>query len=101
MSDILDSMTEIVTNSFIGFGVDPSSAQCRVAAIVAELSYLWGGTLVYVKKNRDSNVVAERNSQIVQKYDGNNSRELARQFQLSQATIYAIVKRSKEAKQSN
>ena len=90
--DILDSAAESFTNSLMGFGIDENTARCRVTAIIGELAFAFGGQLLYIKKCRDTNVVAERNSQIVQKYDGNNSRELARQFQLSQATIYAIVR---------
>ena len=90
--DILDSAAESFTGALIGFGIDENTARCRVTAIIAELTYLWGGTLIYIKKNRDTSIVAERNSLIVSEYDGYNTKALARKFQLSQATIYAIVR---------
>jgi Mor family transcriptional regulator len=90
--DILDSAAELFTNSLIGFGIDKETARCRVTDIIEELALLFGGQLVYIKKTRNQNVVAERNSRIVADYDGNNTKDLARKYQLSQATIYQIVK---------
>ena len=90
--DILDSAAESFTNSLIGFGIDENTARCRVTDIIEELAFLFGGQLIYIKKTRDTNIVAERNSRIVAEYDGSNSKDLARKYQLSQATIYKIVK---------
>jgi Mor family transcriptional regulator len=90
--DILDSAAELFTSSLIGSGIDANTARCRTAGIIEELALLFGGQLVYIKKTRNQNVVAERNSRIVADYDGNNTKDLARKYQLSQATIYQIVK---------
>lgn len=90
--DILDSAAELFTNSLIGFGIDENTAQCRVTSITEELAFLFGGQLVYIKKTRNPNAVAERNNLIVSEYDGSNTKALARKYQLSQATIYQIVK---------
>jgi Mor family transcriptional regulator len=76
--DILDSAAESFTNSLIGFGIDENTAKCRVADIIEELAFLFGGQLIYVKKTRNPNTVTERNSRIVADYDGNNSKELVR-----------------------
>jgi Mor family transcriptional regulator len=91
-TDILDSVGELFTNSLIGFGIDENTARCKTAGIIEELALLFGGQLVYIKKTRNPNAVAERNSFIVADYDGNNTKDLARKYQLSQATIYQIVK---------
>ncbi len=93
--DILDSVSELFTNSLIGFNIDENTARCRVTGIIQELAFLYGGQLIYVKKTRNPNSVAERNSLIASEYDGTNSKDLARRFQLSQATIYHIVKATK------
>ncbi len=93
--DILDSAAESFTNSLIGFGIDENTARCRVTDIIEELAFLFGGQLIYVKKTRNPNAVAERNSRIVAEYDGSNSKDLARKYQLSQATIYHILKAAK------
>ena len=90
--DILDSAAESFTNSLIGFGIDENTARCRVTSIIEELALLFGGQLVYVKKTRNPNAVAERNNLIVAEYDGGNTKELARKYQLSQATVYQILK---------
>jgi Mor family transcriptional regulator len=91
-TDILDSAAELFSNSLISFGIDENTARCRVTDIIEELAFLFGGQLIYVKKTRNQNVVAERNQRIVADYDGNNCKDLARKYQLSQATIYQIVK---------
>ncbi len=90
--DILDSAAELFTDSLIGFGIDKETARCETTGIICELAFLFGGQLVYIKKSRNPNAVAERNSRIVAEYDGNNSKDLARKYQLSQAVIYQIVK---------
>lgn len=91
--DILDSTAELLTSSLIGFGIDENTARCRVTSIIEELAFLFGGQLIYVKKTRNPNAVAERNSRIIAEYDGGgNCKDLARKYQLSQATIYQIVK---------
>jgi Mor family transcriptional regulator len=90
--DILDSAAESFTNSLIGFGIDANTARCKTTDIIEELAFLFGGQLIYVKKTRNPNAVAERNQRIVAEYDGNNTKDLARKYQLSQATIYQIVK---------
>jgi Mor family transcriptional regulator len=90
--DILDSTAEAFTSALIGFGIDDKTARCRVTGIIEELAFLFGGQLVYIKKTRNKNVVAERNCLITSEYDGTNSKDLARKYQLSQATIYHIVK---------
>jgi Mor family transcriptional regulator len=90
--DILDSAAESFTNSLIGFGIDENTAKCRVTDIIEELAFLFGGQLIYVKKTRNPNAVTERNQRIIADYDGNNCKDLARKYQLSQATIYQIVK---------
>lgn len=90
--DILDSAAESFINSLIGFGIDENTAKCRVTDIIEELAFLFGGQLIYVKKTRNPNAVSERNQRIIADYDGNNCKDLARKYQLSQATIYQIVK---------
>ncbi len=90
--DILDSAAESFTNSLIGFGIDENTARCRVTSIIEELALLFGGQLIYIKKTRNPNAVTERNSRIFAEYDGGNTKELARKYQLSQATIYQILK---------
>ncbi len=90
--DILDSAAESFTNSLIGFGIDENTARCKTTEIIEELAFLFGGQLIYVKKTRNPNAVAERNNLIVAEYDGGNTKELARKYQLSQATVYQIVK---------
>ena len=90
--DILDSAAESFTNSLIGFGIDENTARCKTTKIIEELAFLFGGQLIYVKKTRNPNAVAERNNLIVAEYDGGNTKELARKYQLSQATIYQILK---------
>lgn len=94
-TDILDSAADLFTSSLIGFGIDENTARYRVTSIIEELALLFGGQLIYVKKTRNPNAVAERNSRIVAEYDGGNSKELARKYQLSQATIYQIIKAAK------
>jgi Mor family transcriptional regulator len=90
--DILDSAAESFTSSLIGFGIDENTARCKTADIIEELAFLFGGQLIYVKKTRNPNAVSERNRRIVADYDGNNCKDLARKYQLSQATVYQIVK---------
>ncbi len=90
--DVLDSAAELFTNSLIGFGIDENTARCKTTDIIQELAFLFGGQLVYIKKTRNPNAVAERNRRIVAEYDGSNCKGLARKYQLSQATIYHIVK---------
>ena len=92
--DILDSAAESFTNSLIGFGIDENTARCRVTDIIQELAFLFGGQLVYIKKTRNPNAVAERNNLIVAEYDGGNTKALAQKYQLSQATIYQIVRKA-------
>lgn len=91
-TDILDSVAELFTNSLVGLGIDENTARCQVASITEELAFLFGGQLIYVKKTRNPNAVSERNNLIISEYDGCNSKELARKYQLSQATIYQIVR---------
>lgn len=93
-TDILDNAAELFENSLIGFGIDANTAHCRVTDIIGELAFLFGGQLIYVKKNRNPNAVTERNQKIIAEYDGANSKDLARKYQLSQATIYEIVRKA-------
>lgn len=90
--DILDSAAELFENSLARLGIDKETARCETTGIICELAFLFGGQLVYIKKTRNPNAVAERNQRIVAEYDGNNSKDLARKYQLSQAVIYQIVK---------
>lgn len=90
--DVLDGAAELFENSLVRLGIDKETARCQTTGIIEELALLFGGQLVYIKKTRNQNVVAERNSRIVADYDGNNTKDLARKYQLSQATIYQIVK---------
>jgi Mor family transcriptional regulator len=92
--DILDSAAELFSSSLIGAGIDANTARYKTAGIIEELAFLFGGQLIYVKKTRNSNAVSERNSRIVADYDGSNCKELARKYQLSQATIYDIVRKA-------
>lgn len=64
--DILDNAAELFENSLIGFGIDANNtAHCRVTDIIAELAFLFGDQLIYVKKNRNPNAVTERNQKII------------------------------------
>lgn len=93
--DILDNAAELFENSLARLGIDKETARCETTGIICELAFLFGGQLIYVKKTRNPNAVTERNSLIVAEYDGGNSKALARKYQLSQATIYHILKEAK------
>lgn len=90
--DVLDEMAALLLTKLIGFGIDENTARYQVANITEELAFLFGGQLFYIKKKSNANAVAERNQRIIAEYDGNNCKDLARKYQLSQATIYQIVK---------
>lgn len=59
--DILDSAAELFENSLARLGIDKETARCETTGLICELAFLFGGQLVYIKKTRNSNAVAERN----------------------------------------
>ena len=68
---------------------------CRVAEIIGKdntkkLIYEFGGTLLYIPKE---GFKSERDKQIIEEYDGYNSKRLARKYGLCEKQIKNIIRR--------
>ncbi|MBF8984527.1 DNA-binding protein [Lutibacter sp. B2] len=68
---------------------------CRVAEIIGKdntkkLMYEFGGTILYIPKG---GFKSERDKQILEEYDGYNTKQLAKKYDLCEKQIKNIIRR--------
>lgn len=93
---ILDAVARIVLEECGRRGVAAASAQDLARVVSRRLAEQWGGMSVYVPANA-AQARAERYAAVVADWQaGRSVREIARRHQVTQKTVYAILRRRRE-----
>jgi len=94
--DFLLDLHAIIETSL---GSDSDAKQCA-ATIIAKVSKKWAGGYVYVTKCAQWQL-NERDQAVYRRYNGNNRREVCRDFSISESLFFSIIKRVHNQKQSD
>lgn len=76
-------------------GVEKEKSSSLSEAIVSEIAQLFGGMQFYLPTGNKLKL-ALRDARIFTEFTGDNTAELARKYNLSQANIYLILKKQRE-----
>lgn len=61
------------------------------------LSHIFGGTSIYIPKEKELQK-GEKYKKILEEFTGENTKELAKKYHVSERTIYRMIKKQKEKK---
>ena len=70
----------------------------RISQIIGSVVSVWGGTTVYIHKT-DHQKINDRNNALMARFNGNNRREVCREFGISEVLFYSIIKKANAEKQ--
>lgn len=93
-SDLMTDLIAHVTRAARDRGVDAASADQIALTVAVEISRAWGGTAPYIPQQA---ALSARDRQIVDAFRGDNYRELAQQFRVSERWVRVIVERARLA----
>lgn len=90
---VLDDMKDELTTMLVKRGVDPQDAQKIGHEMKAHFHSHWGGQIVYFTKKD----LSDRDTQLYEKFNGNNKEQLIREYGITEQTFYTIIKRARLA----
>jgi len=92
LSDLRDNLAEILTES----GMEALEAK-RLAAYAAErVREQWSGMSFYIPKARDW-MLSKRDNEIYRRFNGENIKQLCREYGLSEQRLYQVIARVRAA----
>ena len=87
----LVELAEVIRSQLKREGVEDETIYRQTERVLLAMSFLCGGRNYYLPKgNRIKNAL--RDKRIYDQFEGNNHRELARQFRLSEQKIYEVIR---------
>ncbi len=89
--EILSDLAHHVSESLVKDGVAKRQAETVAKSAAERVSQHWGGQLVYIPTGAAFRR-AKRNLEIIKKWNGRNSLELCREYGLTRARLYQILK---------
>lgn len=93
----LDSLEEIVQAALKKNGMDAKTRTNACSEIISEFVRICGGNLFYVSTLYHEQI-AERNNEIMRKFNGHNHADLAREHGISVPHLYRIIKEASDAR---
>lgn len=88
--EILIELTAIVAATLVDEGVDAGEAGGLSRAVVERVRKAWGGQKIYVPSGKSADVDRMRRD-ISARWDGTNTRDLCREFGISESRLRQLV----------
>lgn len=93
--EILVGLVEHLTKLLTDRGIDGAAAATAARECAEHMRQQWGGQLVYIAKGRRIGL-SVRDKEIWRKWRGNNEQELCREYDITLARLYQILKAMRE-----
>lgn len=93
--ELYEDIRAHIIDELASYRIPEEVADQVAVAIINRLSSHWGGSTFSFPKDI-SYVTCQRNIELWEKFEGNNHRELAQEFQISENAVYQITKKMKE-----
>jgi Mor family transcriptional regulator len=93
--EILSDLEFHVSEALVKNGIVKKQAETIAADMAVYVSQLWGGQLIYFPKSTKFNM-ANRDVDILKKWNGKNALELCREYNVSRIRLYQILKRPRK-----
>ncbi len=89
--EILSDLSYRLSERLVKNGIAKNQAETIAADVTVYVSQHWGGQLIYFPKATKFNM-ANRDLEICKKWNGRNALELCREYDLTKARLYQILK---------
>lgn len=92
---VLDDLKDHIYNQMTDQGIDEGTAEIVAARLKEHFRKHWGGQQIYFTVTGGER---ERNEELYSKYDGTNRDELSREYGITPAYFYKIIKALRASK---
>ena len=96
--ELLELLKNTVESLLIENSISADLAEKAGDLLIERLAHQWGGTVIYFPMWVKEIHINKRNKNIFDDFNGGNVKELCRKYNLSEVTIYKIIKNFREAK---
>lgn len=90
VKEMLDELSSIVVGLLKEKQIDDAVAKEVGAAAALRLARNWGGVLIYIPRGL---VIDEMHWNLYSEFNGHNTKELARKYNISEQWAYSIIKK--------